>query len=234
MSFFDDGKKEEVGVSEEIEKIKLGDQEFTQEELSGLVEKGRLAKEIEEKQNTDISKVYPEYTKKSQQLKELEVEVTELRKLKQDQSEAIERKQANNENLTIDEVRSLAAKSGYITKENFQDYINNYMSGQKVLESVRNLEKEGNPYKTDELPKVESRDLLEWMDNNNIADPTKAYKLRYEKEIDEWKEKSLQVNKPKGIYVEDSSSPGNKLPKKVEINRGNLSDFVKSALRGEV
>ena len=71
--------KEEV---QETEKITIGDQEFGQEELEELVGLGRIGKEAQEKFNTSIDKVYPEFTKATQRVKELEGSETELAELK--------------------------------------------------------------------------------------------------------------------------------------------------------
>ena len=65
--FFEDKNK-----TDETPKVKVGDKEYTQEELSGLVGLGETAKEYETKWNRKISEFYPDYTQKSQRLSELE------------------------------------------------------------------------------------------------------------------------------------------------------------------
>jgi len=73
MSFFED-KKDEVEETEEQveeqaeevveEKITLGENEYSQDELKELVNLGKIGKEAEEKYNTSIDKVWPEYSRK--------------------------------------------------------------------------------------------------------------------------------------------------------------------------
>lgn len=58
--------------AEHINKVRVGDQDFDPNELADLVAKGKLAQEIETKQNVDLKELYPEYTRKSQLLKDPE------------------------------------------------------------------------------------------------------------------------------------------------------------------
>ena len=59
-------KEEEIPqekTAQEIEKVKIGEQEYTQEELDRYVKLGKLAQEAEDKYNTKLDRVWPEYTK---------------------------------------------------------------------------------------------------------------------------------------------------------------------------
>ena len=98
--FFD---KEEERVEEKVEEIKeepqtikVGEKEYTQEELSRKVGLGELADELESKWNTKIDRLYPEYTKSTQ-------ENTELRKFKEDfEAKQAEEKLKKGEELASD------------------------------------------------------------------------------------------------------------------------------------
>ena len=87
-------KKDEQETQEakgpEEEKIKLGDKEYTQEELSQLVGLGEFAKEVETKQNRKLDKIYPDYVKATQRLSELEKELEETKATKVPQGEGTE------------------------------------------------------------------------------------------------------------------------------------------------
>src|SRR3990167_2990495 len=63
---------EEPEKQEEPEKIKIGEREFTQEELNRRIGLSDVAIESEEKYDRPISKYWPEYTKSQQRIKELE------------------------------------------------------------------------------------------------------------------------------------------------------------------
>jgi len=110
--FFEDKNK-----TDETPKVKVGDKEYTQEELSGLVGLGETAKEYETKWNRKISEFYPDYTQKSQRLSELEKKDAERARVADEQlkreqeekdKELAERQEAGK--LTPEE-RSVALRS---------------------------------------------------------------------------------------------------------------------------
>ena len=68
-----EGSEEETQKTEEPQKVKIGDKEFTAEELSGIVEKGTKVKEWETKMpGFNLDTLMPDYTKKSQRLAAME------------------------------------------------------------------------------------------------------------------------------------------------------------------
>src|SRR3972149_9108791 len=64
-----DDKAADKAEAKSTDKIKIGDQEYDTEELNKLVEKGKFAETIEKDQNLDLKELYPDYTRKSQLLK---------------------------------------------------------------------------------------------------------------------------------------------------------------------
>jgi len=75
MALFEKNNDQEQ--EEVVQNYKFGEEEYTQEQLEELVNFGKLAKEAEEKYDTKIDRVYPEFTKKSQKLKEYEQRIQE-------------------------------------------------------------------------------------------------------------------------------------------------------------
>ena len=63
-----------------------------------------------------------------------------------------------------------------------------------------------------------------------IKDPEKAYKLKYEKELDTWKESQIGKAKTNGLVTESSSTAGGKVPSTVKIDSTNLIDILKENL----
>ncbi len=64
---------EETKEAEEPQKVKIGDKEFTEEELAGIVEKGTKVKEWETKMpGFNLDTLMPDYTRKSQRLASME------------------------------------------------------------------------------------------------------------------------------------------------------------------
>ena len=70
-------KVEEIQTEEtaEPEKIKIGDDEFTLDEAKDLLSKGKFAREIEEKQNIKLDKVWPGHQELSNKVRDYEKEI---------------------------------------------------------------------------------------------------------------------------------------------------------------
>jgi voltage-gated potassium channel Kch len=60
---------EDSGDTPSESKYKIGEDEYTADELLLLMEKGKLAKKVEEEQKLDIGQLLPEFTRRSQLLK---------------------------------------------------------------------------------------------------------------------------------------------------------------------
>ena len=224
------------------EKVKVGEEEFTQDELKQAVGAYKLKKDVEEKFNTSLDKVYPEFTKKSQRLKELEEaeenrqkEIEEAKR--KEEEETLARKKDAGEQLSPEEVRKIANEQGFVTDDNIIGKVLNILEGRRIMREARSLEKKGNPYDTDELPKFESGDMLNWMSTTpgmgNVT-PEVAYKLRYEKEIDVWKSKVLSEARKKGLITETGSKPGGKEPAPIKVTDENLNEQVRAVLNREI
>ena len=145
--FFEDKNK-----TDETPKVKVGDKEYTQDELSGLVGLGETAKEYETKWNRPIKEFYPDYTKKSQRLAELERKEAERAQIAEEQlkreqvdkdKELAERQEAGK--LTPEEQRSFAIKQakelGLVTREEFESEVDKrvarYRTGEKLIDDTR-------------------------------------------------------------------------------------------------
>ena len=105
-----DDKKEDVKVEpQEPEKVKVGEKEYTQEELTSVVGLGETAKEYETKWNRPIGEFYPDYTQKSQKLSEYE------KKEKEAQEIRLKEKVKAKEELSPEEAKKLALEEAGIT-----------------------------------------------------------------------------------------------------------------------
>src|SRR3990167_6585037 len=69
--FAEEDAQDEQPESQEPEKVKIGEKEYSQEDLAKLVGDGEKVAELEGKWNTKIDKLYPEYTKSRQELADL-------------------------------------------------------------------------------------------------------------------------------------------------------------------
>lgn len=217
--------------------IKLGDKEYTPEELKSLVEDGEFKRDVESKQNTKLDKVFGEYTKLTQEKKTWEDGQQELDTLKQEKEDA-EKPAPQFDEATIAKAQEEARKLGLFTKEDVQKLI--YESfpteytkqrlADKVIEGGQALEKEIDG--EDGRPKFILSEVLEHMKDTGIKDPNRAYKDKYETELDKWKEKKFADAKGDSIYTDTSSTAGSKQPEEVKITKDNVAKQLREALRG--
>lgn len=230
MGFFDDKpseQPEEKQVEEVSEKIKIGEEEFDPEELKDLVGKGKFAKEVEEKSNTKLDRVWPEYTRATQELKALKEE----KEAWQRQQSSLKPQSELTEDETIQQAKEQAKKLGLLTVDDVNEKVNAYVEqrekAKEILNSCTKLEGEFDG--KDGRPKFETQSMLEFMRDEGIKDPAKAYKLKYENEIDQWKDQQIAGAKKKGIYTE-SGLGGNKEPPVVKLNKDNLMEALTESL----
>lgn len=208
------------------ESFKLGDKEYSQEDLQKLVGLGELAQEAETKWNTPINKVFPEYTKATQKIKEYEAKIKEYEAPK-----PVENPLPNTQ-LTAeqkDEARRQLAELGF-GEDQYRRIVREELAAKDLISNVNsivtNQSKIGNPATTAE-------DLLTHMQETGIKDPTKAYKDMFESELDAIKEKKLATIRPQGMVTTEASTAGSKMPSTIKVNRANLAQIVTEALGGQ-
>lgn len=215
-------------TSEEVapSKIKVGEVEYDQAELESLVGLGKLGREMEEKWNTKIDKVYPEYTKSQNKNKELE------EKLAEKAQASVE--SGATEGDALKEAQEAARKLGIVLqddfKKGFRDAYLQERAAEKLIERSQSYEKDISG--KDGRPAFKTEEILEYMAEEGIKDPMTAYKLKYEKDLDSWKESQLGKAKRPGLATDDSTGSLNKSPKDVRPTTDNLDDLVAEALRG--
>lgn len=214
--------------------VKLGDTEFTSQELEDLVGAGRKLKEIEQKQGQPVDDILRSWGRRGEVLgKYKKLTNTET----PDELEASFRRPTQSQEVpaTLDEeavkkqVISEAKKFGLLTKEEAQELVNQVYqqnrAGEKLLNKTARILREA---KAEGKPSVELDKFLEYMaDPANPKDPQKAYKLMFEKELDEWKEKNLSTLRKPGM-VTDTTQPSIKTP---QSNRPQSADALKTALQ---
>ena len=222
----------------EAQSFTFGEKQYSQEEVEKLVSLGQVAEEMESKWNRKIDDLYPEFTRRSQTL----VEIEEQNKLLQEQLDAIststaQNKLANNEDLSPEErtrlIREEAKKAGLVTQDDFDDYYMQRREREVQEDIARSLVDKAEDFldsqAKDGKPKATIDQLIGYMQENGIgydgSRPTyeTAYKLMYEKELDDIKSRQLSSLRPSGMYTTESSTAGGKIPEQRAINSSNLS-----------
>ena len=226
--FFQEEEKQE---EQEPEKIKLGEDEYTQEELQKLVGLGKLGIEAQEKYKTDLTKVWPEFTKKSQKLSEYEEKIKEY---EEKDKQALEQKAQTGVELSPEEIRKQALAQadelGLIHKGNVTQFVNQVLAAKDLINESEQIVAKA---EEDGKPKTTVDELLRHMDETGIKSPEKAYKDMFEAELDKWKEEQLMKVKQPGLVTEGSSTAGGKQPELVRVTNDNLKQMLSSVLNRE-
>ena len=233
--FFED--KEEV-EEQEIEKIKVGDTEFTAEELQELVGAGKKLTEIEKKQGQPIDEILTSWGKRGERLGEWKKTAgakTPQEFLKAKEAEKEKPKEVVDREKLKAQVLAEAREFGLATQEGVEKVIeskvNQILAGRDVMRKVVNTLTKA---KKAGYPQATPNKLLEFMqDRNNPADPEKAYKLMFEKEIEDVKAKKLESIKPKGMVTQAQSTAGGKEFKPQKVTKENLREAFREVLSRE-
>ena len=230
MAFFDDkeDKAAEEEGQQEPEKIKVGDQEFAPDELAGIVgDYQKISKDY-----GSLDKLKSSWGQRGQKIGQLESELQELRD-KQEQ-ESIATKQETGAELSPDELVKMAEQQGLVTQRSINAYIENYMQAKELVDTCKDFEGKTNPYESKDLPKFDTVDMLQYMDKTGLKNPADAYDVRYKDEIAKWRESEISKARGQSGMVTETAATGNKQPKPIKVDRGNLSDSVAAALGGEI
>lgn len=211
--------------------IKLGDKEYSQQDLERLVGLGQTAAELEERWNTKIDRLYPEYTQSRQKLSEYE----KREQARQVQEQQLRYQQPNYQ-LSPEELRQQAIaeadKLGLIHQGNISQYVMNYMQANQLISDADAIASEA---EAEGKPRTTAADIISYMDENGIRNPETAYKLMYERELDDWKEQQLNSVKPRAMYTETQSNAGSKMPQERSlkgVKESELIELVGESLRG--
>jgi hypothetical protein len=223
--FFGDG---EDAQEEAPTKLRIGEEEFDPEEAQKLIALGKMGREVEEKYNTRLDRVYPEYTKATQELAAIRKEKEEAERT------ALQQKQEQGSELTPDEKKRLAREQarelGILTEDSYserfdRDYAER-RAGEKLVDSVNDLVKDA----SEKGINTTNVKILEFMQQEGLKNPKTAFELMHKDAIRSWEEEQLRKSRPNGLVTESSSTAGAKQPEPVKYTRSNLLDSVLESL----
>lgn len=228
-----------VDTTPVVPSIKLGDKEYTQEELQEAVGARQMVRDLEEKWDTKIDKVYPKFTQTSTRLKEVE---DELNTYKQRDTQKVALQDGDVSDEAKRDARSAAkklgiltkddlAELGYVSKADFKNFYAEQRESERLLENMNGMAKEIDG--KDGRPPFKTTEILEYMAENRLTNPEVAYRLLHEDKLYAWKEIHIAEAKKPGLVTDTSSSIGSKAPETVKITKANRDDLLTAALRGE-
>jgi hypothetical protein len=201
----------------------------------------KTTRELETKYNTSFDKVWPEYGKSQETLKQREAELAEAKA----QLTAFQTKQTANIETPkdIQEAREAARKlgisldedldkRGYIKKEElpalFQSYQQEQNAVRQVMDTADKLEKEIDG--SDGRPAFNKKVVLAYAAGYNIPDLQAAYDDMNKPQLDAWK--TAQINDKRNPGLKTLASGGKKEVTNTKVNDSNKGDLLKEALWG--
>lgn len=229
-NLFDDNEQPKTPAADPNaapETFRVGDKDYTQAELNDLVARGNFAKEVEEKFNTKLDRVVPDYTRSTQETAELRRKIEAMEKADLDakaQAGTLSREEL------IAQAKREAAGIGLMTDENTPSMIRTQIERydlEKVVDSeVEDLAAKG----INADPQV----IIRYMDAANIAKPADAVNQLYGAQVKIWQDAELAKTKPESVYTQANGNAGGfKLPPDVKVNEDNLMELFKQSIGAE-
>lgn len=225
--FSSDPVQTEAPAETAPEAIKIGEKEYSQEELNKLVSLGEKASEIE-KNHGSFDKYVSEYGRRSKEIGEYKTKLEEMEAQMASMKQATSAADLSPEQVEIAKKQLNNLLGGEpITQGNFAKMYVAMREGEKLLEECDGLA--GEIDGKDGRPKFDRDEIINYMSETGIKKPLAAYKDKYEKELEGWQTNQLSA-KPKGM---DTLQPGGeKQPQEVRPTRENLNKLMNEALWG--
>lgn len=153
-------------------KIKIGDVEYDPDELNALLEKGKFAKKVEEEQKIDISQLYPEFTKRSQVIKNPEA----LKRFaKETYGFDVEEKPLSDDDKALQAQIEAARNLGFLTKEDKEALIGDVIRAIEVREVGKAVDSAVSEYKVDRSQLIDFMSYLNTRDAKAAAEKLALY-----------------------------------------------------------
>jgi|GEM_PF-1994650 len=220
--------------------IVINGEEYSSDEAQELVGLGKKTREYEQKWNTSLDKVWPDYGRLTQEHKATQSELAEAR---EQLAKFSEKKDAGTETqVDTSKAREAARKlgiifnedlekSGYIKKDDLPKYFQQYTAEQKAVDKILG---DADKYESeitgeDGRPPFNKKAVLAYMQAYGIEDPIKAYEDMYEPQLKSWKDQQVAGKKNPSLRTIDKPE-GKKEPKPVKVTDDNVMDLLSERL----
>lgn len=212
------------------EKIKVGEVEYSRQELDDLTGAGRRLKDLEEKQGQPVDDILKSWGRRGEEIGNYKKQVEELNKKVE---ELIRSPRKEGEPLTEAEIEAQikadAKKYGLLTSEEAREVAtriyNENRAGERMLSKTNKVLRQA---REAGKPVVETEKLLEFMSNpDNPKDPQNAYDIMFKKELKDWERGQVDKLKNKGMDTETHVTSDKKPDEKPIVGQ----DALKTALR---
>jgi DNA-directed RNA polymerase specialized sigma54-like protein len=225
--------------------ITINGQDFDVNEAQELIETGRKTREMEQRWNTKLDSVWPEYGRSREELKKVSEEKQRL----EDQIKTFQQKQSEGLETPTDELKAKDAarklgialnedldKAGYIKKDTLDAFLeerDKKRDEQKratdaVLAEADKLEKEISG--SDGRPKFSKRLVLAYASAYGMNNLQQAYEDMYQEDLKSWKD--AQIEKNRGASLKGLGTGGKKEPNTPRITGSNFRKVLEESLHG--
>lgn len=221
-----------------LQVITVNGQEYNPEDASQLIELGNKWKETESRLNTSLDKVFPEYTKATQEAAQLRKDLEERdRRLAEFQTKQKEAEIPQDTKAALEAARALGLadrdylkEQGYVRKEDLDSYFAEKQSQQQLVENVM---KQANKLESeidgsDGRVPFNQKAVLAYASAYNIQDLKAAYEEMNEGANKAWQERQLAEAKRPGMTT--LKGGGVKTPEPVKITNDNFQQALAEAL----
>ena len=239
MNDFFNNNQTNVDNNSQPQTVKIGEQDYSYEELNDLVSRGKFAREVETKYNTKLDRLMPEYTKATQKVKEYEPKITEYEsKLREYESKLNPQSNEMSDDQKIEALKQ-AARIGLITEQTLEEKVTDIIdrrftqlstANTKISETRETIDK----YKTEYGIEATVEDVLSFMSQEGIRNPKYAMDIMFGERLEEIRnQKSKQRDDE---FLTQSSSTTGAKPYRADMNykdKEAVKKAVREALRGE-
>lgn len=221
--FFADPNTQTTPSDNQSQVFTIGDKQYTQDQLDELVSLGEMSREAQIRYNTDLSKVYPEYIKTTQRVKELEEQQAQYERQQQDL------KFSQGQQLTPDEVRERAQEEatnlGLWNDKNAPERLNEVLDGRDLAAETDEI--------VDDLStmgiETDRETILDYMDQNDISLPERAADEMYDyltRLRDTQAQEMESLKEGEDLFTFSGEETANRLPEGVKINDDNFKQIL--------
>jgi hypothetical protein len=228
---------------DDVQKVSVGDKEYSLDELNELVGYGNKYQEFKEKYDTDPDKAWSAYGRVTQQNKELSAKAEEAEQLRAE----IEKLKSNSRNVTDDgdltpeakaQAKAAARKLDLLTKDDIADVLNemgyvkkndidNAFTSRKIMSQFEDLQDKFTG--KDGRPKFDQDEMVAYMERTRMTDPELAYKTKYADELAEFRAQRIIEEKYPQL-VTSRKGAEDKKPKVPAITSENLAERIREKL----
>jgi hypothetical protein len=184
--------------------------------------------EYTKKYNTDFDKAWSSYGKTTGENKDLKAKIERLEQQVQLQQSgptgALTEEQKVQARQQLQEILG----GRVITDKDLDTTLSQREAGRELLSDCKTKEIEIDG--SDGRPKFVTNDILGYMQETGIRNPLKAYKDKFEKELDTWKQSELF--KAKSPNMPTLTTQSDKQPKTVAVTKENIGQLIKEQLWG--